>query len=96
MNIQDILNKAPALPEFQAQYQAFQLEAIQGSGERFTVLLAAKSQAEFKIIQAVSPKVLQCMFLDYAKNIQGFISLLHDSLERYLAQGHALESWPPR
>lgn len=93
MDIQRLLNRAPKLPDFEANYQAFQLETIQGSGERFTVLIAACSATEFRVIQTISNKVIECMFGESAANFQGFIDLLQEDLEHHLSANKSLSDW---
>lgn len=95
MDIQKLLNRAPSLPEYEAAYQAYQLETIQGSGERFTVLIAAKSKTEYRVIQTISAKTLHCIFLDKAVNFQGFINLLQEDIESNLSKGKELSDWVP-
>lgn len=95
MDIEKLLKRAPKRPEYEAIFQAFQLETIQGSGERFTVLIAASSETEFRVIQAIDYKTLQCMFGDSAASFQGFIDILHEDLEHYVASGKNLSDWQP-
>lgn len=86
---------APSLPPLQAQFQAIQLETIAGSNERFTVLVVAKTNTEYRIIQTISAEILNCMFKENGDNMQGFIEITQDSLELHLANNQPLEAWQP-
>lgn len=93
MNIVDLLQQSPDLPEYQGQYQAIYFEPIRQSGERFTVAIAAQSATESKVVQTIDPKIVKCMYGQLASNVQSFIGIITDSLNQHLATGGKLKDW---
>ena len=95
MNIDALLQQAPAIPDYQAEFQAIYFEPISHSGERFAIAIAAQSQSEYKVIHTIQPKLIKCMFGEHYESMNGFINIITNNLDLYLKSNNPLSSWIP-
>lgn len=94
MNTKDLLlQHAPGLPEHSGSYMPVYFEPVQHSGERFTVAIAAQDKSQYKVIQAIDPKVVRCMYANNSEQVQNYISLIITSLNDHLRVGEPLKTW---
>lgn len=86
----------PALPDFGAHWMPVYWEPITGSGERITLLMAARTPDGEWHVQASAPlEAWECFLGAKAANVQRLINLVQRSLQAHFAAGKWLQSWSP-
>ena len=96
VNLDVLKTKFPPLPESQGSYLSVQLEPIILSGERITVIAAAKmNSGEFRVVQTISKETLLCMYGGQSQSVQGLISVISDDLTAWLSSEGSLFDYKP-
>lgn len=94
MNLIDI--DFPELPTFKGQWYAIYLEPVIGSGERLTIANAAiGGDGQAKVIQAIRPELLDCLYGEKADNMQSLIDWVVQSAQAHLCNTHTMTDWKP-
>jgi hypothetical protein len=84
----------PPLPVYAGNWAPLYLEPMMGSGERLTVAVAALGyDGAVRVIQAIAPELLDCMYGTRAAQVQGLITLTMHSLSRHLGAQLSFEQW---
>lgn len=84
----------PSEPTFSGTWQTLYLEPIVGSGERISVaVVATGSNNQYRIIQAIRPELLECLYGAQSQKMQGMIDWLIDSASNELKSRGKLSEW---
>jgi len=92
MNMEEYLASFPKLPEHQYTSYPIYLEAIQGSGERITVIIAITSP-EILVHKVIRKETIEAMYGTKAESFTGLISICANSLEEHLKSGNHFDTW---
>lgn len=87
----------PELPTFSAQWWPISIEPMLGSGERFTIGIAAKGSDGSVLVKRTLPnKTLKCISTnEVAERLSDVINLAIFSANHYLDNQISLDSWLP-
>lgn len=82
---------------YQANWLPVQYEPIAGSGESYTIAIAAYSNTDtdHRVIRTLSDKALNCLFVDRQKEVKNQIEWVLETLEIALENNQLMEWEPP-
>ncbi|MCH8549482.1 MAG: hypothetical protein LAT80_11450 [Balneolaceae bacterium] len=84
----------PPEPSFAGAWQTIYLEPIVGSGERISVaVVAIGSNDKFRIVQAIRPELLECLYGAQSEKMQSMIDWLIESVSRELEANKSMSDW---
>lgn len=85
----------PAVPDYGAHWVAVYWEPIFASGERITILVAARDEARHYVQETVPEATWTCFLGRQAGSARRMVKLVADSLRRHLDGGGRLSNWAP-
>lgn len=93
-NYLDFYKKLPITPSYEAIWAPVYLEPMMGSGEKFTVAIAAYGMdGKIRVCQAIRPHVIKAMYGNKHNNFSSLISLIISSLEEHIQVKSTLTDW---
>ncbi|MCM7825544.1 MULTISPECIES: hypothetical protein [Enterobacter] len=94
LNYNELLKTAPQLPSFRATWAPVYLEPIMGSGEKFTIIIAAYSEnGHFRVCNAIRPHVVKAMYGEKHNQFNSIIEMIMLSLENHLRSHKSFDGW---
>lgn len=94
--IETLANRFPLSAAKGGEWAPIYLEPIPGSGERLTVLVAARAHdGDFALLRTLDAKRAKCMYGEHAGAMEGLIDIVAESLRALLASGLSLREWNP-
>lgn len=94
LNYDELLTLAPRTPSFRATCAPVYLEPMMGSGEKFTVIIAACSEdGTVRVCNAIRPHVVKAMYGNKHNQFNSIIELLIKSLENHLNVHKNFSGW---
>ncbi|SKC22505.1 hypothetical protein SAMN05216168_4540 [Kosakonia radicincitans] len=93
-NYEELMKSAPDFPTFEAKWAPVYFEPIMGSGERFTIIIAAYSKnGTYRVCNAIRPHVVKAMYGEKHNHFNELIEIIIRSLESYLKEKNTFEGW---
>lgn len=86
---------SPPVPAYRATWRAIYYEPVSGSGERWTVGIAAADAEGEEIRDTLSPLTLKCLFGEARTHVKAMIDFALDDLRAQLQSGTLLEAITP-
>ncbi|HBC8967464.1 TPA: hypothetical protein KE741_000731 [Raoultella ornithinolytica] len=94
LNYNEFLTQAPKIPSFRATWAPVYLEPMMGSGEKFTVVIAAFSDdGTIRVCNAIRPHVVKAMYGSKHNQFNSIIDMLIASLENHLKLKNSFSGW---
>lgn len=90
-----LLKQFPSLPELTAQWAAFTIEPIMGSGERITFAVCGSDGQTVDGIRTLSIEVLRAIFQDQAEAVNSFIEMGYQAAIAHFQNDAAAPFQPP-
>lgn len=88
------LNTFPALPDFHVNWAPVHMEPIMGSGEKFTIAIAAIDEGGIPtVLPVLDFKRTQCLLGKRAKDFSSIVNLCIDSLKDYVSLVGKMDEW---
>lgn len=89
-----VLPEFPQLPSFGAHWMPVYWEPIDGSGERITLVVAARTpEGELHVQSAADEAAWACFLGDKARHVHALAELVADSLQAHVESGGRLHQW---
>ncbi|EAN4073485.1 hypothetical protein P1J85_002342 [Salmonella enterica] len=96
LNYDELLKSAPSAPRYEAIWAPVYLEPMMGSGEKFTVIIAAYAKdGTVRVCSAMRPHVVKAMYGNKHSQFNSIIDLLIESLETHLKSKGEFQGWVP-
>ncbi|ELW8976970.1 hypothetical protein SIN39_003465 [Yersinia enterocolitica] len=96
LNLDYLLNSAPAMPAVSGEWLSVYLEPMIGSGERFTIIVAAiSSDGEVVVKPAIRKEVIEVMYGFKSSTFDSMISMIASSLKNHLEISGTFIGWNP-
>lgn len=86
-------NRFPERPALLGTWAPIYMEPTMGSGERFTVAVAAVSSDGFEVTPAIREEHVRCLWGKKGLDFLHAVQMVVDSLREHLARGGQLENW---
>lgn len=94
LNYNEFFTLAPHAPSFRATWAPVYLEPMMGSGEKFTVIIAAYSEdGSVRVCNAIRPHVVKAMYGNKHNHFNSIIEMIIQSLESHLKQYNNFHGW---
>lgn len=94
LNYKELFTSAQRAPNFTANWAPVYLEPMMGSGEKFTVIIAAYSEdGSVRVCNAIRPHVVKAMYGNKSNNFNSIIELIIQSLESHLKKYNNFSGW---
>lgn len=94
LNYNEFLKLAPRAPSFKATWAPVYLEPMMGSGEKFTVIIAAYSEDGIvRVCNAIRPHVVKAMYGNKHSQFNSIIEMIIQSLEIHLCKYKSFSGW---
>lgn len=85
---------APKYPSFRADWAPVYFEPIMGSGEKFTIVIAAFSpDGIVRVCNAIRPHVVKAMYGNKHNHFNSLIEMIMSSLESHLLNHLSFDGW---
>ncbi|MGP0903503.1 hypothetical protein [Serratia sp. CY76391] len=89
-----LLKSAPRPPSFRATWAPVYLEPVMGSGEKFTVIIAAYSEdGVVRVCNAIRPDVVKAMYGNKHSQFHSIIEIIIQNLENHLKMHKSFSGW---
>lgn len=86
----------PTQPDYSGAWQAIYLEPIIGSGEKIAIAVTAiGADKQYKVIQAIRPELLDCLYGSQAEKMQAMIDWVMNSANNEINTNCTLSNWSP-
>jgi len=86
----------PAQPNYRGSWQTIYLEPIIGSGEKIAIAVTAIGKdKQYKVIQAIRPELLDCLYGSQAEKMQTMVDWIVDSANNEIKANNTLSKWSP-
>jgi hypothetical protein len=86
----------PAQPNYRGSWQTIYLEPIIGSGEKIAIAVTAIGKdKQYKVIQAIRPELLDCLYGSQAEKMQTMVDWIVDSANNEIKASNTLSEWSP-
>lgn len=96
LNLDLLLKSAPQMPSITGKWASVYLEPMLGSGERFTIIVAAISTSgEVLVRPAIRKEVIEVMYGFKSTAVQTMIDVVCDSLKSHLDKNKNFDGWIP-
>ncbi|MCW0353985.1 hypothetical protein IAQ00_09865 [Pantoea ananatis] len=96
VNYDELLKSIPSLPKYKATWAPVYFEPMMGSGEKFTVIIAACSDdGSVRVCSAIRPHVVKAMYGNKHNQFNSIIDFLIESLENHLRTHKSFSGWVP-
>ncbi|HDS8563014.1 TPA: hypothetical protein QHU73_003375 [Klebsiella pneumoniae] len=96
LNYDELFKSAPPAPSYEAVWAPVYLEPMMGSGEKFTVIIAAYAKdGSVRVCSTMRPHVVKAMYGNKHSQFNSIIELLIESLETHLKANKEFKGWIP-
>lgn len=86
----------PTSPEYKGSWFSIYLEPIIGSGEKITVaVIAIGADKQYRVIQAIRPELLDCLYGSQASQMQSMIDWIIESASTEIQSNETINTWSP-
>ncbi len=86
----------PTSPEYKGSWYSVYLEPIIGSGEKITVaVIAIGADKQHRVIQAIRPELLDCLYGSQASQMQSMIDWIIESANTEISSYKKINNWLP-
>lgn len=94
LNYKELIMSAPQYPSFRADWAPVYFEPMMGSGEKFTIVIAAFSpDGVVRVCNAIRPHVVKAMYGNKHNHFNSLIEMIMSSLETHLKRNMSFEGW---
>lgn len=87
--------KFPAMPACEGEWAAIYMEPVMNSGERITVAVTATAAGMHKVVQAIRPEVLECIYGNRHTELLSQVRWVMQSAEKHIASHGSINGWSP-
>ncbi|CNF27340.1 Uncharacterised protein [Yersinia rohdei] len=94
LNYNQLSSLAPKAPRYSASWAPVYFEPMMGSGEKFTVIIAACGvDGSVRVCSAIRPHVIKAMYGNKHSQFTSLIAVIINSLESHLSKENSFNEW---